>query len=134
MSINKSVLYKLASIVEKQNEIITRLAQQAIDITKNPSTDPLGKVVSNATMSWSVKNKMSAKSNFSAGVDEKTYEVDVVLTITDPRKPTGPALAKAKETYKQSFLAILQAEFNKASQDTTSPLFRTTATFNVTVV
>ncbi len=128
---NKLIIKKLAKIVNQQQKIITKLAQQVVD-TSLPSADPMDKVVHDATAAWATKAGMSASSSFDAGTDGKNYQVDVVLTITDPKKPK-PNDQRTKDAYKQSFSAMLQAFFVRASKDTTSPLAGSTATFNVTV-
>lgn len=129
---DKSVLYKLASIIEKQTEIALKLAQQIVD-TGQPITDPLGKIIHDATVAWTTKSGISAKSSFNAGTNGKFYDINVVLTITDLRKAVGAVSQKTKELYKRSFLTVLQDEFNKATKETASPLTGATATFNVTV-
>lgn len=131
---SKQDLIKIASIVRKQQKILSKLAQQVID-TSRPNTDPLGKVVHDATTSWATQNRMSASSNFNAGTDGKSYEVDVTLTITDPKKPMSntPNGQKTLATFKQTFTSALQAAFSAASNDASSELFNKTATFNVTV-
>lgn len=134
MSKNKVIIQKLANIVEQQQKIIAKLAQQVID-TSPGSTDPMDKLVHDATVAWSTKNGMSASSSFEAGTDGKNYQVDVTLTITDPKKPAGnsPNAQKAKDTYKQGFLAILNSMFAAVAASNTSPLAGSTATFNVIV-
>jgi hypothetical protein len=132
MSKNKIIIQKLANIVEQQQKIIAKLAQQVIDTSPGGGTDPLDKVVHDATVAWSTKNGLSASSSFEAGTDGKNYQVDVVLTITDPKKPVGPTAQRAKDNYKASFLAMLQSTF-VAAQGNNSPLAGATATFNVTV-
>jgi len=132
MSKNKLIIQKLANIVEQQQKIIAKLAQQVIDTSPGGGTDPMDKVVHDATVAWSTKNGMSASSSFEAGTDGKNYQVDVTLTITDPKKPVGPAAQKVKDTYKASFLAALQSAF-AAAQSNNSPLTGATATFNVSV-
>jgi hypothetical protein len=131
MSVKKE-LRKIAEIVGKQQQILTRLAQQVVD-TSRSTANPLDKLVHDATLAWSTQNKMSAKSSFEAGIDGKNYEADVILNITDPRKPVGPAAQTALENFKRSFTAILQSMFAKEAQNSLSPLFNSTARFNVTV-
>lgn len=133
---NKVIIHKLAKIVDQQQKIIDKLAQQVVD-TSHQSDDPLGKLIHDATMEWVTKNRMSAKSNFSAGIREsiKKYDVEVILEITDPRKPgvNTPAFKKIKEKFTQDFFDILKSMFNTAAQNKTSPLFGYTAIFNIIV-
>jgi hypothetical protein len=126
MSNSKVIIQKLASIIGQQQKILDKLAQQVVDTSK-PASDPMGKLVHDATAAWSQKSGMSARSTFSAGIDGKSYDVEVVLTITDPKKPAPLAM----EGFKQQLLSILQGMFASAAKDPASPLSGCTATFTV---
>jgi hypothetical protein len=130
----KKEMRKIADILGKQQRVLTKLAQQVVD-TSVPNSDPLGKIIHDATSAWAIQNKMSAKSSFEAGADGKNYEADVILNITDPRKPVGntPAAQATLENFKRSFTALLQSTFAREAQNSLSPLFNSTARFNVTV-
>ena len=126
---DKIILTKLAEILSNQQRIIKKLSQQALDKSK-PQTDPLGQVVHDAALAWQTKNRLSASTKFDAGVDGKHYDVNVALTITDPRKPAGNALPALKA----SFTATLQSTFDQAAKNGASELSGCTATFSVTIV
>lgn len=125
---DKAVLTKLAKILGNQQKIINKLSQQVFDKSQQ-TADPLGKLVHDAAMAWQTKNRLSASTKFDAGVDGKHYDVNVALTITDPKKPTGNVLA----TLKAGFAATLQSMFDEAAKNSASEFFGCTSTFNVIV-
>lgn len=132
---NKAILNKLAQILHNQQKIIKKLSQQVLDQSQQ-SVDPLGKLIHEAALAWSTKYKFGAKSNFTAEVDGKNYQVDVILTIADPKKPAPntPAAQNLNASAKASFTNILNSMFAAATKVPGSQLAGATATFNVSVV